>query len=133
MLEIFIVADKARLGGVQHALPRAVNQCSGGAGLTAGWLFAVCLPVGAEIAFLDERQRFFPLRLGDVERAGSHAVAAADAALLVIDDRAALQLFQRRNRADRHTRRFDAVHALVFYERLGIVVFVHLDERVGLR
>ncbi len=94
------------------------------AGLGAGGRLALGLAGGAEVALDDRGHRVVPLVLGNAERAGLHAVAAAHAAAGVVDDRAFRRLAEGLDRADADAGGRHAVPA-----ELADVDAVRLGER----
>ena len=68
-------------------------------------------PLMAEVALADARQYLRPLVDRHLKGAGQHAVAAADALGLVVDDRSQPGLLEGPHRADRDAARVGAVHA----------------------
>jgi hypothetical protein len=83
------VGPDAAVGFLEERGPVPEEQGLAGAGGGAGRRQADLDPVGAEVAFPDQRHRFAPFELGHLEGAGHHAVAAADAAVIVINHRTA--------------------------------------------
>src|SRR5262249_41859845 len=95
-------------------------------------------PIDAERALADLRRQRIPLRRDRAERAGQHAVAAADADLGVVDHRPFGVLLQGGHRAGRDAGRVVAVHALPLGEdapepcrRVRVVHLVLGDQHVG--
>ena len=100
-----------RCASFRSSVPVPEQQGAGGAGGGAGGRQAHGLPVGAEGAFADQGHRRLPLELGNLEGTGHHAVAAADALVVVIDHRPLRQLRQGPHRAGAGAGRVIAMHA----------------------
>ena len=108
-----LVDARARLVEQLRAVPEL--QGTGGAHLRARGHLAFRLTRGAEGALPHIRLCLLVLKLRDVERAGDHAVTAAEAAIARVGDRAGRALLEGAGRTRRHAGGLDAVHAL----RLG--------------
>src|SRR5512139_2070727 len=104
----------------QELLGLAPEQRVRGAGLHAGRRDAVGLALIAEGALLHPGVvPLAPLVLRDLEGAGHHAVAAADALVEVVDHRPVRRLVQRPDQAGRGAGRVVAVQALLLDEGPG--------------
>ncbi len=108
-----------------------------GAGLDASRLHSGLHAARAKVALLHPGIRGVPFVLGDLERTGQHAVAAADAEPLVVDHRPLRRLLQGPHWAGRGTSRILAMQALVLDEfPAGLVpgfLFKELDKGVAVR
>ena len=105
------VGPDAAVRFFQELLPLPKEQGLGGADGGAGRGQTDLDPVGAEVAFPDQRHRRAPLELGNLERAGHHAVTAADAAPVIINHRPIFQFRQGPHRADADAGRVITMHA----------------------
>src|SRR5512138_1180599 len=107
VLAVDVVHVAARVGvdaglrDVEQLVALAEGERAGGADLRARGLEPLRLAIRTERALADARRDRVVLVLRDLERAGDHAVPAAEAVLRVVDDRAARQLVHGANRAGR--------------------------------
>src|SRR5512143_2755156 len=84
-------------GNRQELVARPVLDGAHGARLGASRRLALGLQVGALIALFDQRKLFLPFEGGDSERAGIHAIPAADTAVGVVHYGTIGQLLQSPN------------------------------------
>src|ERR1017187_7609156 len=97
---------------------------------------ALRLALRAERALLDERRRTRKFVLRDAKGARDHAVAAAEAAVLVVDDRPGRGFLECLDDAAGGAGRLNAVHALSLGEAVlagGALQGAFLDDGVGRR
>ncbi|MPM73308.1 hypothetical protein SDC9_120288 [bioreactor metagenome] len=125
------------LGFGQQILGAAEQRCAGRANLGTGRIVAILVAMPAQLALADLAGRRIVLVLGNAERAGGNAVAAADAGIRVVADHPGHRILDhRRHRAGRHAGRVGAMHARGLHEgeavqlavlRFHRAVAVHLD------
>src|SRR5574337_1089900 len=133
--------EGGRLAGLQGLAARdlgldvrdlAEQRRTGRADLGTRRIVALGPAVVAQLALDDLRQRAVVLEARHAERARGDAVAAADAGVLVVaHDAGALVLLHRVDRARRHARRVDAVHARLLDERVAVGLAVLLRSRTA--
>src|SRR4030042_470422 len=133
ILVVFLrMVGQPLLGEGDHLIALPETEGAGGAGLDAGRLQTVADAVDAEGALADLRplrQAGVPGEGRHVEGAGHHAVAAADALVLVPEHRAIVVLLQGAHGAGGHAGGVLAVHAATVEEApLQLPVDLHLLE-----
>src|ERR1019366_9155776 len=124
----------ACLGLFKEVRALAELKRAGGADLRACGRKTLRLASRTEGALLDEGRHARELVLRDSEGAHDHAVAAAEAAVGVVDDRPIGGLLERLDDAPRGAGRLDAVHALHLREAIlagGALLGAFLDDREG--
>src|SRR6266540_2536680 len=121
----------ARVRELEQLGAAAEGERAGGADLSARRLQPGGLARRAERALADPRGERVVLVLGNLERAGHHAVPAAHALARIVGDRPLGLLVEGPDRTRGGARGRDAVHALPLREALLVLRLVHDGDAVG--